>query len=142
MNLGCYPMFMGLILFFLCLAKSGRAFFQTQTLIIMQVKDIQGEADYNEIRQIVMHRTGENPDTVRDILDTFWDVLAEVLAIHDRAELHGVGVIKLEDRKERDGIDPQGNPYHTPERRSIEFHASDAYAEKVRAFTGEETPII
>lgn len=108
----------------------------------MKVTDIEGEADYNDLRQIVMHRTGENPDTVRNILGTFWDVLAEVLAIHDRAELRGVGVIKLEDRERRSGLDPQGRPWETPDRREIEFHASAAYAQKVQEFTGEETPII
>lgn len=108
----------------------------------MQVKDIKGEADYNEIRQIVIHRTGENPDTLRGVLDTFWDVIAEALAIHDRVELHGIGVFKLVDRKEDSGLDPQGRPWETPERREIVFQPSDAYAEKVKAFTGEDTPII
>lgn len=108
----------------------------------MQVKDIKGEADYNEVRQIIIDRVGQNVTMIHDVLDAFWDVIAEALAIHDRVELHGIGAFKLVDRKEDSGLDPQGRPWETPERREIVFQPSDAYAEKVKAFTGEDTPII
>jgi nucleoid DNA-binding protein len=110
----------------------------------MQVKDIHGEADLNDLRQIVLHRTGQDPDTVADIIEAVFDVIAEMLAIHDRVDFHNIGVFKLVHRAPRKGVTPDGEPWETPERYEIEFEAAPHYARKVEEYSGpnEDVPII
>lgn len=110
----------------------------------MEVKDIKGEADLNELRQITLHRTGENPDTVANITGEFFRVIGEALGVHGRVELHGIGVFSLELRAPRSGTDPNGNTWSTPDRFEIEFSAAPAFAKLVaeNLFIQPEAPVI
>lgn len=119
----------------------------------MKVTDIQGEADLNDLIQITIHQCGQDADAVSAAIPEFFKVLAESLAIHDRVELHGIGVFKLVKRSARHGITPVMNredgtitggvPWSTPERFEIEFEASHNFAKTVQEFSGiDSEPII
>lgn len=108
----------------------------------MQVKDIKKDADYGEVRKIVAEQTGESVGIVSEVIDTFFNVLAEVLAMHNRYEHAGLGVISLLKRAPRQGIDPQGEPFETAARLEIEFHASKIFANKVQVLLGDGTQVI
>lgn len=121
--------------------RAGRLF---KNNLNMEVKDIKGEADKNEIAQITAHRTGENPDAVRNLADTLFEVIAEAVAVHHRVELHDIGTFSLILRAPRSGVNPFGQHWETAERYEVKFDASPKFAELVQAHMtlDPEAPVI
>ncbi len=107
----------------------------------MEVTDIQGRADLNEIRQIIAHRLGIDVQTVGDVIDEFFTVNAECVAIHDSTLLHGVGVFKLVPRAARKGVTPDGQPWERPAGFELIFEPSDDYKRRVEQYAGSGEPI-
>ena len=107
----------------------------------MEVTDIQGRADLNEIRQIIAHRRGIDAQTIADVIDEFFSVNAECVAIHDSTLLHGVGVFKLVPRAARKGVTPDGQPWALPAGFELIFEPSDDYRRRVEQYAGSGEPI-
>ncbi len=108
----------------------------------MEINDITGDPAYGEIRKIVADMAGEEIGTVSEVIDTFFEVLAGVLATFGRYEHACVGVFKLETRAPRHGVTPDGEPWETPARFEIVFEPSKFYALKVEKAAGGEDVII
>ena len=107
----------------------------------MKVTDIQGRADLNEIRQIIAHRRGIDVQTVGDVIDEFFSVTGECVAIHDSAVLHNIGVFKLVPRAARKGKTPDGQEWERPAGFEFIFDPSDAYKKRVEQYAGSDEPI-
>jgi len=107
----------------------------------MEVTDIQGRADLNEIRQIIAHRRGIDAQTVADVIDEFFSVTAECVAIHDSALLHNIGVFKLVPRAARKGKTPDGQEWERPAGFEFIFEPADHYKKRVEEFAGSGEPI-
>lgn len=107
----------------------------------MEVKDIQGVADLNEIRQIIAHRRGIDVGTVGDVLDEFFSVNAECVAVHGGTRISGVGVFKLVPRAPRKGTTPDGQPWERPAGSELVYQPSEAYCRRIEEYAGNGEPI-
>jgi len=109
--------------------------------MVTKVTDIEGRADLNELRQIIVNRTGVDLNTVSEVLDAFFTVNAEAVAIHDSTMLHGIGVFKLVQRAARKGHTPDGTPWERPAGFELVFEPSEDYKRRIEDFAGSEEPI-
>jgi nucleoid DNA-binding protein len=94
-----------------------------------------------------MNKTGENPETCSNVIDAFFDAIAEAVAARHSVRLHGSGVFKLVHRSERHGHTPTvthedgtvsgGEPWDRPEGMEFLFEPSDEYRQKIAAYSDE-----
>jgi nucleoid DNA-binding protein len=97
------------------------------------------EFDLTDMALAAAHRTGFSPKACKDVLDAFAAILPEVLAEYGRADLHHIGVFRIEKRAPRSGITPDGQPWDTPERQEVVYHAAPAINTALTERTGVET---
>ena len=98
------------------------------------------EFDRADLAREIAERTGHDFTVVLDVLKFFPSVLADALVeFEGRAELKDIGVFKLQHRAPRRGVNPNGVPWETPERQSIEFEAAPFLAGIVAERSGLET---
>lgn len=109
--------------------------------MVTKVTEIEGRADLNELRQIIVHRTGIDLNTVGEVLDAFFAVNAEAVAIHSSTLLHGIGVFKLVQRAARSGNTPDGTPWERPAGFELVFEPSEDYKRRIEEFAGSGEPI-
>ena len=102
----------------------------------MKVTEIAGEFDLLDLSKC----SGVSVDDICTVFAT----LAEALAVHNRADLHDIGVFKLEKRAPRHGNTPDGQPWETPERWQATFDAAPDFADLIESNRtgGDGAPVI
>jgi nucleoid DNA-binding protein len=97
------------------------------------------EFDLTDMALAAAHKTGFSQRTCKEVLDAFAELLPDVLAEYGRIEMHGLGVFRIEKRAARSGLTPDGQPWETPERQEVVFHAAPAINTALTERTGVET---
>lgn len=100
----------------------------------MKVTEITGEFDLHDLAKC----SGVSVDNIC----TVFAVLAEALAVHRRADLHDIGVFKLEQRAPRHGTTPDGQAWETPERWQATFDAAPDFADLIQSSRTDDEEVI
>lgn len=79
---------------------------------------------------------GLTPAQIITVLRVLPAVLADALVEHQRVDIHEHGVYKLSKRAPERGVTPTGQPWETPERMKVTFHAAPALTRIVSERTG------
>lgn len=95
------------------------------------------EFDLTDACALVAEQTPGYADAdIREILDLFFKVTAKALAEHSRVEYKDFGVLRLKMQSAKSGIDPQGEPWHTPERLKIVYRPWPEVKQTIAEKTG------
>ena len=87
----------------------------------------------DDIEHKTAELTGVDKDVVKNVFNTFWDVLCRELELGSTIKLHGKGKFYLSKRSARMGRNPlTGKPHKVPEREAMAFQTSPAYAKRLR----------
>ena len=100
----------------------------------MKVQDITGEFDLHDLSKC----SGVSLDDIRAVFNT----LAEAIAVHRRADLHEIGVFKLEKRAPRHGHTPDGQEWATAERWQATFDAAPDFADLIESNRSDGEEVI
>lgn len=101
--------------------------------------EVKGEVDRQEVAYEIAERSGISPVEALEALKYMGSVIADYLAVYQRAEIHGLGTFSLERRAPRHGKTPDGAEWETPERLEIVFEAWPTVAQIVAERTGVPT---
>ena len=72
-----------------------------------------------------------------DVIKSEHSTIADALCVFDgRVEIKDFGTFTLELRAPDSGVDPDGNPWETPERYKIKFKAAPSFAQIIEERTG------
>ena len=100
---------------------------------------MQEEFDRHDLAANIADELGMETATVLEVLEKQAEILAGALSLPDfdhRVELHHFGVFRLEHRAARSGHTPDGQPWQTPERYEVVFHASPAFTKNISKMIG------
>ena len=100
------------------------------------MSEIVKKFDLSEMSQMVSEQTDVYNNLVQQVLTSFFDILAQGVALKEYGEVHGLGSFRIVKLKPESGIDPQGNAYSVGERVKVEFNPFEPFREKVEATTG------
>ena len=103
---------------------------------------MQEEFDRKDLAANIADELGIETAAVLKVLEKQAEILAGALSLPDfghRVELHHFGVFRLERRAARSGHTPDGQPWETPERYEVVFHASPAFTRQIAKMTGTPT---
>lgn len=76
-------------------------------------------------------------DLILEVLKSEHSTIADALCVFDgRVEIKDFGTFTIELRPPDSGIDPNGNPWETPERYKVKFKAAPAFAQIIEERTG------
>lgn len=92
--------------------------------------------DLSEMEQMVSEQTDVYNNLVHQVLTSFFDILAQGVALKEYGEVEGLGSFRIVTLKPTSGIDPQGDPFSVGDRVTIEFNPFEPFREKVEATTG------
>lgn len=88
----------------------------------------QGEGDMSTITkkqliQVISQKRGMHPNEVRNVIQSFLDVLTDSLAKGDRLEFRDFGVFEVVERKQKIGRNPKNAsvPIIIPRRNAVKF---------------------
>jgi nucleoid DNA-binding protein len=96
------------------------------------------EVDRKDLAFIIAERSGISPVEALESLKHLGPAIADALVSHGRAEIHGFGTFRLEDRAPRTGV-MVGIVWETLQRQEIVFEAWPSMAEIVATRTGIPT---
>ena len=92
------------------------------------------EVDRKDLAFIIAERSGISPVEAIESLKHLGPAIADALVSHGRAEIHGFGTFRLEDRAPLKGT-LNGVAWETPQRQEIVFEAWPSMAEIVATRT-------
>jgi nucleoid DNA-binding protein len=88
--------------------------------------------------QIISHKCGLHPNDVRNVTQSFLDLMTDYLAHGDRLEFRDFGVFEIVERKQKIGRNPKNAavPIVIPPRAAVKFTPGKKMKKKVESKEG------
>ena len=103
----------------------------------MTIEKQGAEFDLGDLCRAIEQNGGLYADTAKEVFQSFAAILPDILQQHGRIELHGMGVLEMEDRKGKIVPDIHGGPgKQMDDYKKIVFRASEPVCKAIEAVIG------